>query len=158
MTEPLKCPLCDAEMPHTPLAAEQNSRDNKTHIYICKECPGILIEWWDQTDTNAFVEFFKNPKDSIRKSNLLYLADYLKVTPQEVETIGTYFKKDIDELFQMSEEGDLVSFASYDEFFTWMHDGMSKEELIQLLANDDNAVNPDQVINTESGRTIFMYE
>lgn len=158
MTEPLKCPLCDAEMPHTPLQAAKNSRDDQTHIYICEQCPGILIEWWDETDTEALMKYFKNPKENIDQANLLKLAKGLSITTDEVKKAAAYFEKEIGEFFQMLTEGNVISFTDYDEFFTWIHEDMSAGELIQLLANETNAVNDDQVFECNSGATVFLYK
>lgn len=61
MTKPLICPLCtEGEMELKELPNEKSpGRENKTYIWICDTCPGVLLEWWDNTDTEAFTNHMK---------------------------------------------------------------------------------------------------
>lgn len=51
------CPLCGDDMPLTELKSAPNGRENKSYIWICNSCPGILLEWWDHNDTDAFDKY-----------------------------------------------------------------------------------------------------
>jgi hypothetical protein len=53
----VECPLCGADMPLTELESAPNGRENKSYIWICNECPGILLEWVDYKDTDAFNKY-----------------------------------------------------------------------------------------------------
>lgn len=52
----VKCPLCDERMFLTELKSNNIAMENKSYMWICETCPGILLEWWDHTDTDAFVK------------------------------------------------------------------------------------------------------
>ena len=52
-----KCPLCDADMPLTVLEAPYSMSEGKSYIWICNECPGILMEWYDSADTKALQQY-----------------------------------------------------------------------------------------------------
>lgn len=49
--ETLICPLCDGEM---------NYRKNKeTHIWVCEECPAVLFEYVDESNTLDLIDSLK---------------------------------------------------------------------------------------------------
>ena len=61
MSQTVTCPLCGNKMELKELESPRNGREDKAYIWICEECPGILLEWWDDTDTEAFVRYM-HPK------------------------------------------------------------------------------------------------
>lgn len=49
------CPLCgDGRMEHHQYNSKGNGREDKSHLWVCDQCPGILVEWWDHHDSKAF--------------------------------------------------------------------------------------------------------
>jgi hypothetical protein len=48
-------------------APRPNGRENKSYIWICNECPGILLEWWDHTDTDAFINYIERHEGVIKQ-------------------------------------------------------------------------------------------
>lgn len=60
------CPLCGDDMPLTELKSAPNGRENKSYIWICNSCPGILLEWWNDPDTEAFVKYIQNGEGVIK--------------------------------------------------------------------------------------------
>jgi uncharacterized protein YlaI len=60
--EPLICPICEhGEMEYealdNPQALSTDQYGNrKTHIWICNECPGVLMEWYTSADTKAITK------------------------------------------------------------------------------------------------------
>lgn len=64
----VQCPLCiQGRMFLTELKAAKNGRENKSYIWICEECPGILLEWWDHGDTDAFVNYIERHEGIIKQ-------------------------------------------------------------------------------------------
>jgi uncharacterized Zn finger protein len=63
----VECPLCGADMPLTELESKPNGRENKSYIWICNECPGILLEWWDHKDTDAFRKYIEYHEGIIKQ-------------------------------------------------------------------------------------------
>lgn len=59
--KPLICPLCElGEMEYEFIEKDRpDGREQKGHFWVCNECPGILVEWWDSSDTEAFSRRFK---------------------------------------------------------------------------------------------------
>ena len=53
----ISCPLCEAEVEHKELKKNDEESDNKTYIWVCSECPGVLVEWIDSRDTRALTEY-----------------------------------------------------------------------------------------------------
>lgn len=158
MAELLKCPLCSADMPHTTLLKEKSGSENQTHIYICETCPGILIEWLDHEDTKAFVEYFNHPVESARKSSLLKISEELKVRLKDIEYICAHFELATDLFIEEYKEGNIQAFDSYGDFFVWMHQDMSRDDLVKHIVNGTNGVNNEQVLELDDGRTIFLYK
>jgi hypothetical protein len=57
MCKPLACPLCqEGRMFLTEMKSKNQAMDNKSYMWICETCPGILLEWWSPSDTDAFVK------------------------------------------------------------------------------------------------------
>jgi hypothetical protein len=53
----VQCPLCtEGRMFLTELKSNNTAMENKSYMWICETCPGILLEWWGHTDTDAFVK------------------------------------------------------------------------------------------------------
>lgn len=53
----LQCPLCtQGRMFLTELKSKHDAMEKKSYMWICEECPGILLEWWQPADTEAFVK------------------------------------------------------------------------------------------------------
>lgn len=57
MSNKVTCPLCGDDMSLTELKSAPNGRENKSYIWICNSCPGILLEWVDHKDTDAFNKY-----------------------------------------------------------------------------------------------------
>jgi hypothetical protein len=61
MIQTLECPLCgDGEMEYeaidNPRAMTTYYNKPATHMWVCDQCPGILMEWHDKEDTKAVAE------------------------------------------------------------------------------------------------------
>jgi hypothetical protein len=61
MIQTLECPLCgDGEMEYeaidNPRAMTTHYNKPATHMWVCDQCPGILMEWHDKEDTKAVAE------------------------------------------------------------------------------------------------------
>jgi hypothetical protein len=57
--KPITCPLCDSgnmELKEIP-KKKPDGRENKGFLWVCEECPGILVEWWDNSDTETFNKY-----------------------------------------------------------------------------------------------------
>lgn len=52
----VQCPLCDGDMMLNVLPSAPNGREDKTYMWVCEDCPGVLLEWYDSKDTDAFVK------------------------------------------------------------------------------------------------------
>jgi hypothetical protein len=64
----VQCPLCtEGRMFLTELQSKNTAMENKSYMWICEDCPGILLEWWDSADTDAFVKYLHGPRDHIIK-------------------------------------------------------------------------------------------
>jgi hypothetical protein len=64
MIQTCTCPLCgDGEMEYealdNPKAMSTYYNKPATHMWVCDQCPGILIEWHDSEDTKAIAERLK---------------------------------------------------------------------------------------------------
>lgn len=64
MIQTCTCPLCgDGEMEYealdNPKAMSTYYNKPATHMWVCDQCPGILIEWHDSEDTKAVAERLK---------------------------------------------------------------------------------------------------
>lgn len=66
MSHAVKCPLCDANMPLTELASNPNGREDRSYVWVCDVCPGVLLEWWDDNDTQAVSKYLKNHEGVIK--------------------------------------------------------------------------------------------
>lgn len=56
MVPEMTCPLCETGAME-PRAIDNDKALNgekKTYMYVCESCPGILVEWYDDSDTEAF--------------------------------------------------------------------------------------------------------
>lgn len=58
----ISCPLCEVgileyEALDNPKAMGTDGKGSpKTHIWVCNECPGILMEWYNSRDTEAIAK------------------------------------------------------------------------------------------------------
>ncbi|QIW88603.1 hypothetical protein P59_234 [Bacillus phage P59] len=64
MIQTCTCPLCgDGEMEYealdNPKAMSTYYNKPTTHMWVCDQCPGILMEWHDTEDTKAVAERLK---------------------------------------------------------------------------------------------------
>lgn len=66
----VKCPLCGADMPLTELESKPNDQENKTYVWVCNDCPGVLLEWWTDRDTDAFSRYVQEGKGIIKQHGL----------------------------------------------------------------------------------------
>ena len=51
----LECPLCKSTMRGEDLPSE--NEQEVTHLWWCNDCPGMVIEYWDGNDRDAFLKF-----------------------------------------------------------------------------------------------------
>lgn len=54
----IKCPLCEE------LAMEYKhigEEPKVTHAWVCIECPGVLVEWYQKDDTERLAEYLQRP-------------------------------------------------------------------------------------------------
>lgn len=58
----ITCPLCkEGKMNYEPidnpkgLSQDINGKPT-THVWICEDCPSVVMEWYDSTDTDVFYE------------------------------------------------------------------------------------------------------
>lgn len=63
------CPLCDADMPLTVLESPNSMSEGKTYMWICNECPGVLVEWHDSSDTEALTKYLHHNKGVYDEDN-----------------------------------------------------------------------------------------
>ncbi|WP_430510856.1 zf-TFIIB domain-containing protein [Gottfriedia solisilvae] len=61
----LKCPLCEA-------ITMEYRQFNETHIWVCCECPGLLLEYYDLSNIEDLNSSFRQPTDSNKSTNKLY--------------------------------------------------------------------------------------
>lgn len=64
MTEPVKvmnCPICEVgEMKYRSLPnMKAFNEEELTHVWVCDECPNVMMEWYDRSDSEAMVNYFK---------------------------------------------------------------------------------------------------
>lgn len=78
MSKPITCPLCESG--HMELKEVQtdrpNGREGKSYLWICEECPGILLEWWDSQDTESFNKYMGYTNPELKK--IVPFADIYK--------------------------------------------------------------------------------
>lgn len=67
MSFELPCPLCGGNMSPHELESKNTGNGNKTYMWVCDECPGLLIEWHGDYDTEAMVKYLA-PKNRITNS------------------------------------------------------------------------------------------
>lgn len=78
MSSVIKCPLCGDDMPLTQLKSRPNGREGKTYIWICDECPGLLVEWWGGADTEALVKYLDHHEGVLYREPSQWEKDELK--------------------------------------------------------------------------------
>jgi hypothetical protein len=62
------CPLCsEGRMFLTEMHSNNKGNENKSYMWICEACPGILIEWWDGTDTDAVADYLDGQRHHVIK-------------------------------------------------------------------------------------------
>lgn len=62
----LDCPLCEAHsMELITLKSENRSMKNKSYMWICEECPGVLMEWYLDSDQKAFNKFLSGDTSDV---------------------------------------------------------------------------------------------
>ena len=49
----LTCPLCGAK------TLEHKELDEETHVWVCSECPAILLEYWGDKDRRVINNYLK---------------------------------------------------------------------------------------------------
>lgn len=54
----MKCPICECgNMEYRSVPnPKANNLEKVTHIWVCDECPNVMIEWYDHSDTEALAK------------------------------------------------------------------------------------------------------
>ncbi|MDK2600554.1 hypothetical protein QO179_23965 [Bacillus stercoris] len=64
----MKCPLCEhGDLILKVLKSENEAMKNVSHLWVCDECPGVLLEWWDDPDTKAFAKYLDGDHSHVIK-------------------------------------------------------------------------------------------
>lgn len=68
MANSVSCPLCDATMYLTEMESEANYNNSKaSYMWVCQDCPGILLEWYSHHDTDAFRDYMEGKRPAIKE-------------------------------------------------------------------------------------------
>jgi hypothetical protein len=79
------CPLCEqGRMFLTELKSTNQMMGNKSYMWICEECPGILMEWYTFSDQEAF-----------NKRLMGDLSDVIKVWEAPEDVMNSDVAKDL---------------------------------------------------------------
>lgn len=68
MSNHVQCPLCEeGRMFLTELDSANNILEGKSYMWICEQCPGILLEWYGKEDTAAFATYLNGDRRHVLK-------------------------------------------------------------------------------------------
>lgn len=52
----MKCPICDSELEYR---CKEKNEEEKTHVWVCSECPCVIFEYWDEEDVDNLQAIIK---------------------------------------------------------------------------------------------------
>lgn len=82
----------------------------------------------------------------------------LNLNEKEIETVADEFGITVEKLKEKMKEDNIAIFKTFDRFFYWMHENVSTDELIQLLADETNKTEDAEFCKLADGKTVFMYQ
>lgn len=82
----------------------------------------------------------------------------LHLNEKEMETVADEFGITVEKLKEKMNEDNIAIFKTFDRFFYWMHEDVSTDDLIQLLADETNKTEQAEFCKLADGKTVFMYQ
>jgi len=52
----MKCPACKGKLVYKEIGKQKNK---KTHMWVCENCPIVIIEFWEDKDVNNLSQYLK---------------------------------------------------------------------------------------------------
>ena len=56
------CPLCISKLTYKAIKNKNSDKLDKTHIYICKDCPFIGFEYWNDINATTLKNYLTKKK------------------------------------------------------------------------------------------------